>query len=163
MGLQKVSNKKVVEENKGIVYILVLEIDGKTISKIGLTARKIEDRVCEILTSYFKSYRIFPQCYPKRFSSTNHILVKEQMLLEWFKEYKYTSERKFSGCQELVEVDLDVLVDTHSRVLAGEVLVMEDYEKCKVCKKDKKFLVNEQLSCGHKCEVEDAEETNDTD
>lgn len=101
----------------GIVYILEIDIDGKQIVKIGVTARKIEERVCEILTSFWKSYRVFPRLYPKRFRRTSDIYGKEKALLSYFSDRKYTSEKKFSGCQELVDVPLDEVVKKYEEIL----------------------------------------------
>ena len=39
----------------GILYLLEIDLDERSIIKIGITNRKIESRVCDILTSIFKS------------------------------------------------------------------------------------------------------------
>ena len=41
---------------KGIVYVLLFELEGKTLIKIGVTTRSIEERVAEILVSIFQRY-----------------------------------------------------------------------------------------------------------
>jgi len=109
-----------VEEDKQIVYLLDMDIDGTQVIKIGVTGRKIEDRVVEILTSFFYKYRYFCRLRPKRFRKTTNAYEKEAQLLEHFKEYKYESEHKFSGCTELITgIDLDVVVAEYERVLDG--------------------------------------------
>ena len=119
----KVSTKDIDKNKKdGIVYVLDIDVDGKQLVKIGITGRKIEDRVVEILTSHFHAYREFPRCRPKRYRKTTEMYVKEQMLLNYFSGYKYDTEKKFGGCQELVDVPLDVVVSYYERVLDGEIL-----------------------------------------
>lgn len=119
----KVSTKDIDKNKKdGIVYVLDIDVDGKQLVKIGITGRKIEDRVVEILTSHFHAYREFPRCRPKRYRKTTEMYVKEQMLLNYFSGYKYDTEKKFGGCQELVDVPLDVVVSYYERVLDGEML-----------------------------------------
>lgn len=122
MNLKVSTSKEMLDPSTAIVYLLELDIDGKTVVKIGMTTRKIEDRVLEILLSCFKQYREFPRCRPKRFKKTIDAYGKEQLLLRYFSDYKYTSGKVFGGCQELVDVPLDVVVDAYERVLNGEEL-----------------------------------------
>lgn len=101
-----------------------MEVDGKYVTKIGMTMRlDIELRVCEILTSYFKCYRYFPYCKPMKFTKTLDPLAKEQILLEYFKEYKYESLLPFGGCTELVDVDNALIKLAYKKVLADEQLL----------------------------------------
>ena len=124
------SNKKQKKRTKsdkskdGIVYVLDIEVDNKRVVKIGLTSRsKIQDRVCEILTSHFTVYRFFCHCKPAKFTKTTDILVKEQMLLNYFSNYKFKPKKKFGGSTELVDVDLEVVIEHYNRVLLGEELI----------------------------------------
>lgn len=153
------------EVDAQILYLLrIYEVDGKDICKIGITSRKIEDRVVEILTSYFHAYRVFPKLYPKRFRKVKDAFMKEQWLLDYLKEYKYTIDKKFSGCTELVDIDLDILVDLYEKVLNGEEMIVDQWESCPVCGKDKKFSVEvdgkEVKTCGNKCEIKEEEDEN---
>ena len=145
-----------ISDKDTILYLLELDVDGQRVQKIGITSRKIEDRVCEILTSYFKGRRYFPYCKPKRYRKVDDAYKHEQQLLGWLKEYSCTIEKKFSGCTELVQMDLDVLVDLYEKVIAGEEMIVDQWASCPVCGKDKKFSVvidgKEKKVCGHKCE-----------
>lgn len=117
-------------QDRGIVYLLDIEVDGKHVTKIGMSKRLVEERVVEILTSYFKSYRYFPYCKPMKFTKTLDPLAKEQMLLEYFKEYKYESLLSFSGCRELVDVDVQLVKLAYKKVLADQPLpVIEELRK----------------------------------
>ena len=40
----------------GIVYVILIELEGRTLVKIGVTHRRIQDLVSEILTSIFMKY-----------------------------------------------------------------------------------------------------------
>jgi hypothetical protein len=129
MAFYKKSTEKVLSEYDGIVYILVLEIDGKTVYKIGITQRKIEERVVEILTSFWKSYRYFPKCYPKRFKKTTDIFSKEAQLHYHFANVRHEPEYVTDGCSEFFEIDdLEYLLDVYARCLGGEdVRELEQY------------------------------------
>jgi ribosomal protein S27AE len=144
-----------VGDDTGILYLLEMEIAGVTFLKIGLTRRDgIEKRVCEITTSFFKTYRYFPYVRPKRFQKVEQLLEKEQMLLAYLDEYTLDTGLKFGGSTELRLLDLDIVVELYGRVVAGEKLVEEEWEKCPVCGKDKRFTAEERSTCGHKCEIE---------
>jgi hypothetical protein len=108
-------------ENDTILYLLVLQIDGQEVYKIGITSRTIEERVCEILTSHFGIYRHFPYCRPKRFRKVANAYEHEQELLKHFSEYKFTPCCKFSGSTELISgVDLDVVVQAFENIYKGK-------------------------------------------
>jgi len=124
----KVSSKK-LEEDEGIVYLLAIDLEDKTLVKIGVTARsKVEERICEILTSIWKKYRIFPQCYPKRFRKTTDIFTKEAILHKYFEKYKYKTEHKFGGSTEFFDIPLDDAVKAYETVISGEELDGDYYE-----------------------------------
>lgn len=116
-------NSKQTAEDEGIVYILAIDLEDKTLVKIGVTSRKkIDDRVLEILLGIWKKYRVFPKCYPKRFKKTTNIFEKETALHKYFEKYKYETEHKFGGCTEFFHVDLDIVVEVYDKLLAGEEL-----------------------------------------
>ena len=130
----KISTKGIDNATKncnksGIVYVLDLDVDGKQVVKIGVTTRKIEDRVVEILTSHFHAYRVFPRCRPKRFKSTVDIFEKEKILLDYFSDRKYRSEKKFGGCEELVDVPLGEVVEAYDIVINGGSLDETRYDR----------------------------------
>lgn len=111
-----------VEEDYGILYVVLFRLEDKDLIKIGITTRKIEDRVSEILVSIFKKYREFPFCYPKRFQKTPNVFEMEATLHKHFKEYHYKPEKVFSGSTEFFDVPLDLVVEAYERLLAGEPL-----------------------------------------
>ena len=135
-------------EVKNILYLLEIDLDDKKVLKFGITSRKIEDRVCEILTSVFKSYRYFPRIYPKRFRRVENNYEKEQQILSYLSEYKYVSEQSFGGHTELVEMDLDIAVSLYEQVEKGVVLI-EEGPACDTCGKVKKFEYEGRACCGH--------------
>lgn len=116
--LLKISKDK-VEEGEGIVYVLVIWLeDGTEVYKVGVTKRDIQDRVCEILTSYWTQYRVFPKCYPKRYRKTNNIYEKETKIHKELKEYEYTFEKQFSGSTEFFSgVELAKVVSIYEDIL----------------------------------------------
>jgi len=112
--------------NSGILYVVLFEMDGKSLVKIGVTNRRIEDRVSEILVDIFKKYREFPYCRPKRFRTTDNIYKKEKLLHKYFKEYEYRPKKKFSGSTEFFDVPLDDVVKVYEDLLNG-VDIHTDY------------------------------------
>ena len=104
-----------------IIYLLIIKLEGKKLVKIGITSRRLEDRVCEILKSIYKRYRIFPYCKPKRFTKLANAYKKEQKLLEVFKNKAKRTDLIFNGSTECFEI--------------SEELALREYDK--VCKASK--------------------------
>lgn len=122
--LGKYNRQKVcTEDGAGIVYLLYMWIDDVRVVKIGVTGRKVEERVVEILTSYWTQYRVFPKLYPKRFKTTNGILAKEQMLHKYFADRKYVFDKRFDGCTEyfVIEDDEELLAVYEDCLLGVDV------------------------------------------
>lgn len=117
-------NKKVVskKDRKGIVYILIMVVDGYEIYKIGVTERKnVLDRVLEIAGSHFNQYRYVPYIKAKRFRTTDDIYTKEKILHDYFRECKYTPEKKHQGYTEQFQIDdQEHLLEVYEKVLKGE-------------------------------------------
>lgn len=115
---RKRRKKEVDPDDKGILYVLVFDIEGEQVIKIGLTRRNhIEDRVLEILEGFFKQYRYFPKCTPKRFSKVKNVLVSEQEMHEAFKDNAHTFSKKFGGSTEFFSgVDLDDVLEKYDEI-----------------------------------------------
>jgi hypothetical protein len=156
----KVSKPKPKKE--GILYILIMEVEGDTLVKIGVTSRKVEDRVQEILVSIWKKYRYFPWCYIKRYKKVGGHLDKEARLHKIFEEYRYPLE-KVSGGTEFFKVNPEHIVNTYEAMVKGTLVAEgkeDEIEECPICGKAKKFTVRDEdrsirLSCGHDCERKD--------
>jgi hypothetical protein len=116
------SKDKHIANDIGILYLVCFTMEDKVLVKIGVTTRKIEDRVSEILVSIFKKYREFPYCRPKRFKKTTEIFEKEAILHEYFKKYRYTTEHKFSGSTEFFNVPIEKVVNAYENLLEGKPL-----------------------------------------
>lgn len=109
------------DTDRGILYILIVKIGDIEVYKVGVTSRKIEDRVCEIATSFFHSYRYFPYIYPKKFTTVDAVYNKEAQMHNLLKEYRYEPKHKFSGSTEFfVGVPLDTVLDLYMKVIKGE-------------------------------------------
>lgn len=105
--------------DRGIVYVLELDLEDKKLIKVGYTSRlKVEDRVCEILTSIWKRYRIFPQCYVKRYRTCDNPQQIEQSLHQQLSEYSYKSLHRFSGSTELFLVDLHTVTTLYDQLIS---------------------------------------------
>ena len=106
-------------DNSGILYVLVVRLDcGTEVYKVGVTKRKIEERVAEILTSFWLSYRYFPYCYPKRFKSTEEVYSKEAKIHKELEEFSYKFDKRFGGHTEFFSgIPLDVLLEKYESVI----------------------------------------------
>lgn len=114
----KISYDKLVD--KGILYILLIKLEDKELVKIGITSRPIQERVCEILTSIWVRYRIFPETYVKKYKEVSNYKHKEVLMHDKFKDYRYTTEHKFSGCTELFDVALEDVVKAYEEINADK-------------------------------------------
>ena len=104
-------------DTDGILYVLLVNMEGKDLVKIGVTTRRIEDRVSEILVSAFKVYREFFYCKPKRFKKTTNIFSKEKQLHDTFSSFRYTTSKKFGGHTEFFDVPLDDVVAEYDKIV----------------------------------------------
>jgi len=116
-------------QQSGIVYLLYLYLDdGTRVVKIGITSRKIEERVVEILTSYFKTYRVFPRLYPKRFKKTTDNYRKEQALHKYFSRRAHLFSKPFDGSSEFFDIDdEDELLKVYEDCLVDVDINSEEY------------------------------------
>lgn len=113
-------NKKAEHKSDGLLYVLYLWIDDIVVYKVGVTSRLVQDRVVEILTSYWIKYRIFPKLYPKRYRHTEAVYTKEAMMHKYFDKYRHKFDKEFSGCTEFfVGVDEDELLAVYDDVMKG--------------------------------------------
>lgn len=106
-------------DNSGILYVLVVRLDcGTEVYKVGVTKRKIEERVAEILTSFWRSYRYFPYCYPKKFGATEEVYSKEAKMHKELEEFSYKFDKSFGGHTEFFSgIPLDVLLEKYESVI----------------------------------------------
>ena len=103
---------------KGMLYVLRISMEGKELVKVGVTCRdKVEDRICEILVSVWKRYRVFPELYVKRYRVVDNVYGKEARLHKELDEYRYKTLHKFSGSTEMFDVSMDVVVEAYERLL----------------------------------------------
>ena len=112
--INKTSRSK-IKVDKGIVYVLEFVLEGKKLVKIGITTRKVEDRVCEILVSIWKRYRVFPECCVKRYSSFANPKSIEKKLHKELADYRYKPKYVFSGHTEFFEIDLESAVALYDK------------------------------------------------
>lgn len=121
-------NKEVKDE--GILYILYLWIDDvSVVTKIGVTSRKIEERVVEILTSYYHQHRMFPKLYPKRFRKTERVYEKEAMMHKYFENKQHQFEKMFSGSTEFFkDIDEEELLKVYEDCLNGADINADTYD-----------------------------------
>lgn len=114
------TNKSSEFKNEGLLYVLYLWHEEQLIVKVGVTSRKIEERVVEILTSYYHKYRVFPKLYPKRFRNTTEVYNKEAMMHKYFIDKKHEFDKVFSGSTEFFfGIDEEELLTVYEDAMNG--------------------------------------------
>ena len=123
-------HKKEMADDEGILYLLYVQHEGCKLVKIGITKRPtVVDRVLEIIAGYYKSYRIFPEVYPKRHKRTTMVFKKEAILHEYYRSSKVEFDKHFGGCTEFFRIDDEErLLEVYQRVLDGEDIKVDDSE-----------------------------------
>ena len=112
--LGKISTNLGNKVGKGIVYVLEVELEGKTLIKIGVTSRyKVEDRVVEILTEVWKHYRYFPKTYIARYKTVANPYEFEKLLHTYFEDCRYETEHRFGGSTEFFDIDVEEVKVTY--------------------------------------------------
>ena len=105
MSFFEVDTDKVVEDSKGIVYIMRFKFRHMDdyVYKIGITTRPPIDRMLEVVRSFHnnKNNRYIPDSSLKRFRKTTEYFAKEAALHRYFKEYQYLPEHRHDGSNEL--------------------------------------------------------------
>ncbi len=92
-----------VKKLSGIVYVIRMELDsGEVVYKVGITTRKIEDRLAEILIGVFKYLRYVPRTSVRRFSKSERYEWVERELLDRYADKKYEWGFSFGGSTEFV-------------------------------------------------------------
>lgn len=105
------------DPSDGLLYLLEIELEDKCLVKIGVTQRiRIEDRVCEILISVWKRYRVFPKCVTKRYRSVKDVYEKEKYLHKIFSSDRYTTKFTFSGCTEMFTTPIEEVVKAYDAI-----------------------------------------------
>ena len=115
-------NKQLVKEeplDRGIVYLLVMELDERQVIKIGMTKRKrVDDRLSEILLAMWHKYRYIPRTIVARYSTVDRPLDMEQELLLHFSEYSVDMEHSFGGSKEFIQHDISLVKEKYDELLA---------------------------------------------
>lgn len=111
-----------VVSNRGMVYIFKMMLDDDVvIYKVGITSReRIEERLGEVLMSFFTQYRYVPRTTVKRFRKVDNPKGIEGKLHKLLEEYRYCSEKVFSGCTEFFHgIEEDELLRMYDEVING--------------------------------------------
>lgn len=125
----KISHKKLAErkptkrksapadKGEGILYVLVIKLEDTTLVKVGVTCRKrVEDRTCEVLTSIWKKYRVFPECVVKRFARVPAVYEKEKIMHDRLSADRYKTKYLFSGSTEFFSTSITDVIEIYDEV-----------------------------------------------
>ncbi len=95
-------------KNKQICYVLKFrDIDGQVFWKIGITTRRIGDRIAEIVMSMFQVLRYIPMTKAKKFSSSPGYEKIELAMHKKYKKNKYRMPDGISGKTEYFRFDTE--------------------------------------------------------
>lgn len=125
----KISHKKLAErkpakrksapadKGEGILYVLVIKLEDTTLVKVGVTCRtRVEDRTCEVLTSIWKKYRVFPECVVKRFTRVPAVYEKEKIMHDRLSADRYKTKYLFSGSTEFFSTSIADVIEIYDEV-----------------------------------------------
>ena len=107
---------------RGMVYVFKMILDEDVVVyKVGITSRdRIEERLGEVLMSFFTQYRYVPRTTVKRFRKVDNPKGIEGKLHKLLEEYRYCSEKVFSGCTEFFHgIEEDELLRMYDEVING--------------------------------------------
>ena len=110
----------------GEVYMLLIEIDGRTVIKIGTTNRCALKRMLEIAEVIYGAYKFIPKMQIIINERTHNNYAVEAALLEKLKQYKYTPDYEFDGCTELVCCDQAVAIGAYRDCIDADYPAQEE-------------------------------------
>ena len=111
-------NVKKGDENTERLYVLEMIVDDKIVYKVGKSSgHSSKHRMLQIIGSYFDAYRVTPVVKIVKDKVCTDVFKKETKCHQELAEYKFRAERVFSGCQELFDVDKEVVLEVYKRIL----------------------------------------------
>lgn len=111
-------NVKKGEESTERLYVLEITVDDKVVYKVGKSSgHSSKQRMLQIIGSYFDAYRVTPVVKIVKDKVCIDVFKKETKCHQELAEYKFRAEKVFSGCQELFDVDKEVVLEVYKRIL----------------------------------------------
>ena len=111
-------NVKKGDESTERLYVLEMIIDGTVVYKVGkASGHSSKARMLQIIGSYFDAYRVTPVVKIVKDKVCTDVFKKETKCHQELAEYKFRAEKVFSGCQELFDVDKEVVLEVYKRIL----------------------------------------------
>lgn len=104
----------------GEVYMTLIDIDGKSVIKIGTTNRTALKRALEIAEVIYAVYKFIPKMQILINERTHNNYVVEAALLKELAPYKYTPLFEFDGCSELVDCDIAVAISAYRKCIDAD-------------------------------------------
>ena len=115
-----------VKKDKDVdrLYIMEVEVDGNVVYKVGKSSgHSSKQRMLQICGSHFDVYRFSPRISIVRDRECNDVFKKETKCHRELEEFRFSSEKAFSGSCELFNVDKEKVIEVYERIL-------EDKEDC---------------------------------
>ena len=110
--------RKESEENVERLYVLEMVVDDKVVYKVGKSSgHSSKQRMLQIIGSYFDAYRVTPVVKIVKDKVCTDVFKKETKCHQELTEYKFRAEKVFSGCQELFDIDKEVVLEVYKRIL----------------------------------------------
>ena len=104
------------KKDKGILYLLELELEDKKLVKIGVTSRPMRDRLAELCIAMWNVYRYVPRIYVKKYTLVEGYISKEKELHKYFKNRKYKCEHNFCGSCEVFDAPMEEVVEIYNKI-----------------------------------------------
>lgn len=108
-------------ENVDRLYILEIQIGETVVYKVGkASGHSCKQRMLQIIGSYFDVYRVTPIIKVVKDKEVSNVFDKETKCHHALAEWKYESEKKFSGCQELFKVDKEKVLEVYNEIVKDD-------------------------------------------
>lgn len=94
-------NKVNKRRYKGTVYVLRIRLkSGEVVHKIGMTTRKVQSRIAELVVDYYMKYGYIPMVEVVRKEKSRWYVEVEQLLLSKSEHWKYEASKQIDGVTE---------------------------------------------------------------
>ena len=104
----------------GEVYMLLIEIGGTSVIKIGTTNRSALKRMLEIAEVIHAVYKFVPKMQIVINERTRNNYAVEAALLKKLEQYRYRPTFEFDGCSELVKCDTAIAIAAYRECIDAD-------------------------------------------
>lgn len=104
----------------GTVYLLEIELEGKVVYKVGVTANAlVKTRVLQLIDGMEKVYGYYPKVTVRAEEKCSNYYQVESMVHRELEDYSYEACEVFGGCTELFIGEYAIISDKYKECIAN--------------------------------------------